>query len=306
MTFCVSVIIPVYNRFGKAQRAIDSVANQTYDNIQLVIIDDNSEDDIENHICIDCQKFSDVSICKHSKNRGANAARNTGIDEAYGEYIAFLDSDDEWRESKISEQVEDVSNSKAKFSYTWVKQVDEHNEYNSMNTPCVYGSATEDLIKGNAIGTFSSVMVQHDVITMAGKPDERLPLWQDWEWFLRLSRYADFTGIEKPLTIRHNEGGQISDNFELKRDEAYPKLLNSLKKFASEGNERKEAIANLHYSLGYSALSSYRYSEARKWIGRAIKKDPTVPKYYMYLLSSSIHYPYLQKGKRSLVRMFNN
>ncbi|NHN40958.1 glycosyltransferase [Halorubellus sp. JP-L1] len=306
MNPCVSVIIPVYNRFGKAQRAINSVANQTYDNIQLIIVDDNSEGEIEEHISIDSQKLSDTSIYKHSKNRGANAARNTGIDEAYGDYLAFLDSDDEWEETKISKQVENISSSEAEFSYTWVKQVDESNKYNSMNAPRVHGNATKNLINGNVIGTFSSVMVQHGVIKMAGKPNESLPLWQDWEWFLRLSRCTDFTGVKEPLTIRHNEGEQISDNFEVKRDEAYPQMLDCLKEFTSEGSERKEAIANLDYSLGYSALSSHRYPEARKWIARAIRKDPTVAKYYIYLLCSSSHYPLLQKCKRSLVRIINN
>ena len=100
----VSVVIPVYNREDTIQRAVDSVLNQTYSNIEVLVVDDGSKDNSlemlkkyhnDNRVKIFCQEF----------NQGANAARNRGIREAKGEYIAFHDSDDEWLPDKLEKQI---------------------------------------------------------------------------------------------------------------------------------------------------------------------------------------------------------
>jgi len=99
----VSVIIPTYNRAHLVGRAIRSVLNQTYQDFEIIVVDDGSTDNTEEVV----KSFNDPRIryIRHEKNRGGSAARNTGIRVARGEYIAFLDSDDEWLPMHISRKL---------------------------------------------------------------------------------------------------------------------------------------------------------------------------------------------------------
>jgi len=95
----ISVIIPSYNRANTIGRAIQSALSQSYQDFEIIVIDDGSTDHTEEVI----RSFQDSRIryIRHNRNRGGSAARNTGIHAARGEYIAFLDSDDEWLPQKL-------------------------------------------------------------------------------------------------------------------------------------------------------------------------------------------------------------
>lgn len=95
----VSVVIPTYNRAHLVGRAIQSVLNQTYQDFEIIVVDDGSTDNTEEVV----KSFNDPRIryIRHDQNRGGSAARNTGIKMARGEYIAFQDSDDEWLPEKL-------------------------------------------------------------------------------------------------------------------------------------------------------------------------------------------------------------
>ena len=99
----VSVIIPTHNRGEMLRRAIDSVLSQTYKDFELIIVSDGSADETDKVIV----SYTDprIRFLKHDKSRGASAARNTGIRASIGQYIAFLDDDDEWTLDKLEVQV---------------------------------------------------------------------------------------------------------------------------------------------------------------------------------------------------------
>ena len=105
----VSVIIPTYKRLGMLGRAIDSVLNQTYNNIEIIIVDDNNEDsEYRKETERFMKKYDDnieIKYVKHKQNKNGAAARNTGINNANGVYIAFLDDDDEFSPKKIELQI---------------------------------------------------------------------------------------------------------------------------------------------------------------------------------------------------------
>ena len=101
----ISVIIPTYNRENTITRSIDSVLNQNYENIELIIVDDRSDDNTKDII----EKYTDSRIkyiYNDTDKHGAGAARNIGIMAATGELIAFNDSDDEWLPGKLRDQYE--------------------------------------------------------------------------------------------------------------------------------------------------------------------------------------------------------
>ena len=101
----VSVIIPTYNRANLVGRAIKSVLNQTYKDFELIIVDDSSTDNTKDVIRQFQEKDSRIEYIKHHKNKGGSAARNTVIKSSKGEYITFLDSDDEWLCEKLEKQI---------------------------------------------------------------------------------------------------------------------------------------------------------------------------------------------------------
>ena len=99
----VSVILCTYNRAQLLARAIRSVLAQTYLSFELIVVDDGSTDNIQELV----GQFNDQRIryLAHQRNKGLSAARNTGLHQAIGKYVAFIDSDDEWEENKLEKQM---------------------------------------------------------------------------------------------------------------------------------------------------------------------------------------------------------
>lgn len=299
----VSVIIPTYNRAKVLPRAIESVLSQTYDDFELIIVDDASTDGTAAVV----EQFDDNRVVYYclDENSGANVARNFGIDNADGEYIAFLDSDDAWKENKLKQQIQQLlSSEKYGASYTAVTQLNSDGQLNGISNATAHGDISKNLLRGNIVGTFSSVIVSKEVIKVAGKLDPGLPCWQDWEWFLRLSESTYFTAVSTPLTVRYNGGGdQISRSFNSKMTEAYPVMKSKITELSTSDQEEQIGHAYLDSELGYSALTCGEYLAARKQFWKAIKKYPYDPSFYKYLLFSGHHYAGARIIKRKIVRV---
>ena len=301
----VSVVVPTYDR-PEVVRAVDSVLEQSYEPIELLVVDDCSPtpaaDLLGSRTGIDR-----VSCLRHETNRRGNAARNTGIEAATGSYLAFLDDDDEWAPEKVERQVRALRASGAGFAYSGVRNVDGEGRTLAIRSRRIEGQVTERLLYGNFIGTFSCVMVRAAAIERVGLPDERLPCWQDWEFYLRLSRVYEASAVPEPLVIRHNEPtGQISRGFVEKREVAYPFLRETIERTAaSEGRlGRRKALAALDYQLGYAALANGTYADSRRSLLRSVRRYPFEPGVYPYLLAAlggrRVH-PVARRYKRALV-----
>lgn len=298
----VSVVIPTYNRADVLPRAIDSVLNQTYEDFNVVVIDDGSTDNTEDVV----KSYVDdrIQYIQFKNNKGANAARTKGIKSATGEYIAFIDSDDEWLSLKIEKQIEAIQSTNADAAYTGIRQVDQNGNYITSTFPTISGNITDELLRGNFIGSYSTVIVSQELIDKVGYPDPELPCWQDWEWYLRLSDNALFAAVNEPLVIRHNDGDQISDNFQY-RLESLEHIREKLYERASGEAQTRIAEAYLNFHVGYSALINHRYSAARSRFVRSIRLHPQESKFYIYLSVSSRIYPLIREFKRTLARVSN-
>lgn len=112
----VSVIIPVYNSSKYLKECIDSVLNQTYKNIEVIIIDDNSTDNSVD--IINSYKDKRIKLIKFKENSGVSACRNKGIELAKGDYITFIDSDDYWNLNKLKKQVRFIEKNDYTFIYS--------------------------------------------------------------------------------------------------------------------------------------------------------------------------------------------
>ena len=120
----ISVIIPTFNYGKYIERAIDSILTQTYQDFEIIVVDDGSTDNTKEIIR---SKKSDKIRYFYQENKGAPAARNKGIVESKGKYIAFLDADDEWLPTKLEKQVDKFqkSSNKVALIYGWARIIDE-------------------------------------------------------------------------------------------------------------------------------------------------------------------------------------
>ncbi|WP_170977356.1 glycosyltransferase family 2 protein [Halorussus salinisoli] len=304
----VSAVVPTHNRTTRLRRAIKSILDQTYPNLELIVVDDCSVVPAEEVLKpVQTERLPKSQIIRHDTNRGGAAARNTGITAADGEFIAFLDDDDVWEPTKISRQVTEFRSDEVPgVVYTGVKQVDERGNVKAIKTPTTEGDVTRAILLRNFVGTFSAVMIRSEVVDEVGLLDERFPSWQDWEYYLRLSKDWEFRSVPKALVRR--EGGsheQSTDNFDERRDVTSELFREKFSPLAAEMGLENEFNAHVDFYLAKSALSNERYADGRKAILRAIGRVPTEPVFYFYyflFLGGRFTVEPIRKLKRIYVR----
>lgn len=287
----VSVVVPAYGRPEKMTDAVRTVGDQTYEPIELIVVDDCSPTPIEPHLDgLDLPSLQRVEVYRHDENRGAAGARRTGIEESVGEFVAFLDDDDRWRETKIETQVEAIegSDSNVGISYTGMRVVDESGDTVRTHVPNQSGNLTRTLLCRNVVGSYSTVLVKRTAIEDAGLPDERFPTWQDLEWYIRLSENWEFVAVAEPLAIifQSESHDQMSDDFRAIRDETYPLFVESFRPLAAEYGtffERKMRAWAAFRVGGYNALRTGNFREARRFLLRAVSLYPLEVKFWIYL-----------------------
>ncbi len=219
----VSVIIPTYNRAELVARAINSVIAQTYQNWEILLIDDNSQEDIA--AVVKRINSDRLSYYRHAANQGGSAARNTGIRHAQGKYLAFLDSDDVWLPDKLKLQLEAILLHKTNLANLDLDNVVCYTKFRVMlpafGYPAVLparGKTAEETVAdyfwlGGGEMLTSSMMVSRS-LAMANQFQPRLPRHQDLDFVLGLDRQgAEFIFVDRILTNWHNEprGDRISD-----------------------------------------------------------------------------------------------
>jgi glycosyltransferase involved in cell wall biosynthesis len=180
----VSVVIPTHNRADVVGDAIQSVIFQTFEDWELIVVDDASEDNTEE--VIGSFKDQRIRYVRHEANRGGAAARNTGVRESSGDYIAFLDSDDRWMKKKLEGQVAVFRNNDEETGLVYTGLTRE-GEKTGQKCPKHEGWISEKLFLNNPVGSCSVAVVKKNVISEVGGFDEELPSSQDKDLWLRIS-----------------------------------------------------------------------------------------------------------------------
>ena len=208
----ISVVIPSYNRREFLKRSIDSAINQTKKPLEIIVVDDGSTDGTETMIKSD---YDFVKFIKQ-KNKGVSAARNIGIEVSIGEWICFLDSDDEWKKDKLEKQINAMkSNPGYKFFHsneTWIKNGLRINQKKKHKK---YGGDIFDKCLDMCRISPSSVMIDKTVFDEVGNFNENLVVCEDYELWLRIcDKYRVFF-IDEPLIIKYGgHQGQLSYSIE--------------------------------------------------------------------------------------------
>jgi glycosyltransferase involved in cell wall biosynthesis len=194
----VSVIIPVYNGERFISMTLQSVLNQTYTDWEAIIVDDGSTD----NTCEVVAQFDDPRLHYiYQKNQGTAAARNTGIRRAQGEYLTFLDADDEWESTFLQVCVRTLAYEKAATAVvTRTRFIDEKGNLLPQRPGPMYTSQQlrERLLEGGFFG-IHAVLVRTEAVWQAGLFDERLTNAEDWDLWLRIMDFGEFLPILDPL-----------------------------------------------------------------------------------------------------------
>lgn len=303
----VSVVIPTYDRQEFLPTAINSVLNQNYEPIELIIVDDHSPESPREIVeKVPESQLADVKFIKHETNRGVSAARNTGIKYASGQLIAFLDDDDQWENNKIKRQVSVFSQEDDVVGVvcTGMRSIDSDGSTITVQNVTYSGDVTKELLCG-ALIPLPSIMVHRRVLNRAGLFDENMRSYEDMEWIIRLSRYCEFRSISDPLVISLRdddaEHEQLTDDFKMKRTESYPQFMEKCRPIAAEYGwlfERR-MIASWLFRLGYAALGCEEYTYAHKYFKQAVFLWPLEFKFYPYTLISMLGEPWYKRARNA-------
>jgi len=222
----ISIIIITHNREPKIlQRAIESVLLQDYDDKEIIIINDSPKDykyinEVRSLIDKYINAYKDIKYIEHDKTMGACAARNTGIRESNGEYIALLDDDDEWISKKLSKQMDCFNRSsdpKLALVYCGLTFVydNENNREEDFLLEMYKGNVFTELLGNNFIFGASFPLIRADVLKSIGGFDTEFLSCQDWDVWLRVAKNWTVDYCNEPLVRYHIHGGdQITKNFD--------------------------------------------------------------------------------------------
>lgn len=269
----VSVVIPAHNRAKTIAHCLDSVCNQTLPPYEVIVVDDCSTDKTVEIVEGYSHSHPSVRCVVLDRNLGAQAARNRGIKEASGVWIAFQDSDDEWVLDKLEKQVAALE--KAGFDPMTVVHTDcfcyDHQTLaKSLRAlPPIDGERVLPKLLNAAGPMFPGMMTSKVALEKIGLLDENVPSYQEWDTFIRLARECRFIHLREPLFVYHfHAGDTISKN--KKRDiDGYQYVID---KHRNEILELCGAEA-LNQHLENNALRAMRwglYTEARQILAKTI------------------------------------
>ena len=306
----VSVIIPTYNRACFLVGAIQSVLNQTYHDFELIVVDDGSIDDTEEAV----KGFGDKRLryIRLKENSGTSAfPRNTGIKAARGKYIATQDDDSEWLPAKLEKQMEAFEKASTRVGVVYTGMwliVDNKRTYfpfpHMIDIMHKESNVHKGILQQCFVGN-QATLTKKECFNKVGMFDEKLPACEDWDIWLRVSKYYDFQFIDEPLVIAHYSP---SDSHYSQSALARGMIL-FLEKHLQEFKENdKRLLAERYFNSGAALCINEdltQFTEGRGCLQKAAKICPLNFKYILFsLISLSGPTLFHNRPLRKLYRQF--
>ena len=270
----VSVILPTYNRAYLINRAVRSVLNQTYKDFELIIIDDGSIDNTEKVVNEFLEKDKRIKYIQHEENKGAAAARNTGVKTAKGEYIAFQDSDDEWLPEKLEKQMKafDKATPNVGVVYTDMQRINKDGGIKYWHSPTViYGNLINQKTLDYQVMNIGiqSALIKKECFNRSGLFDEKFPGFEDLELLIRLSKDYFFYHIKEPLVKYYATEGLSSNN-----NATLIALELLLEKYFRDIKKNKKFLGHQYFRMGILSYSNGKFVQGRNYLIKAAKAYP--------------------------------
>lgn len=281
----VSIIIPTYKGSDNINAAVDSVLNQTYKNIEVIVVDDNGEG-TENQLLTaeKMQRYANqpnVKYITHKVNKNGSAARNTGIRASKGYYLGFLDDDDVFLPKKTEKQVELFDSLPEEYGMVFGPFVERISENQSRIVPV---DSTENFLFrflcDEIIACSSTIMIKRSVLDYAKEWDESFKREQDLEFFARVSRGCKVAAIqdlciEKYKLDRGMPKGKTYEEYRLH-------YLNKMKPIIQTFTpEQQKYLYNIHYTqIGKFYIKDKQLFDALKWAKKTSNPVKTIFIYF--------------------------
>jgi glycosyltransferase involved in cell wall biosynthesis len=268
----VSIIVPTYNRAQFITRAVQSVLDQTFKDFELLVVDDASEDNTGEVL----KKISDrrVKYIRLEKNIGAAAARNRGIIESKGDYIAFQDSDDEWLPDKLSRQMSVFKKEGdlvgVVYTPVWrIKKDKSRYMVPPENMRNLEGLIRDELLNENFIA-LPSAIVRKSCFSVVGMFNEKLPCLQDWDLWIRISAKYHFKYINQPLLNAYYSADSISINYK-KLISAWELILDA---YLRDFKKQRKSLSKKYLFIAHLENICENPGGCRKYLFRSLVEYP--------------------------------
>lgn len=258
----VSVIVPCYNREKTIKRCIDSIEQQTVAPFEVIVVDDGSTDGTID--ILERMQYGNLGIIKQN-HRGAQAARNLGIINAKGNYIAFLDSDDEWLPQMLEVEIAQLLRGQENcVIYSDCFACNDKKRRPWRLPDCGGDSYAELLMHPGPM--FQSILAKKDLFLKMGLLDEKVVAWQEWDTSIRLAQNAKFIHIRRPLFIYNFHNGETVSKDRNKDIQGYAYIV---KKFQNEIIRIHGAkVLNSHYAFLIKRCFRHRNGQMIVWMFR--------------------------------------
>jgi glycosyltransferase involved in cell wall biosynthesis len=285
----VSVIIPAYNAEAFIGRTLESVLSQTYKNIEVLVVDDGSQDRTGEIVESFAQQDSRVTLLKQ-KNAGVAAARNLAIEKSQGEYIAPIDADDIWYPQKLEKQVQCIlkANLSVGLVYAWSLFIDEEDviiaDYNPLyylNINSIEGEVLPALLYTNFIGNASAPLIRQACFEKLGGyncklREQNAQGCEDWDIYLRIAEHYHFQVVPEFLIGYRQVKGSMS-NASKTMAKSYNLVMADFYKRHPEIPTQiyNWSTSSFYVHLAWKSRSSGDYWTTLMWFYKAIKLDYT-------------------------------
>lgn len=279
----ISCIIPTHNRALKLKTAADSVLSQTYQNIELLIVDDQSKDNTKEVVELMAQKDNRIKYLLNP-TKGANNARNYGITNAKGEYIAFLDDDDSWVETKLEKQLNVFKGLGSEYGVVYCTFARKSTKGNVKRThPSRFsiiknGNILNRLLKRNFIST-CALFVKAEVFQKSGMFSPKYKSFQDWELLTRIACDYHFYYLKETLVNVFESNDSITLD---KRGRVITKIMH-LKQFMHIYKERPRILSFRYCDLGFTLLKLKRVRYAKFFLLKSLQYNKLNLEALLYL-----------------------
>ena len=292
----VSVVIPAYNRAASIRGAIESVLRQTWQDFELLIVDDGSTDATR----AEAAKVADprIRLIATPHNMGAAGARNTGVAEARGTWIAFQDSDDEWLPTKLAKQMARLTAPGGSYlgAYCGLLTLGGLDDRPGDRLRLRYrpdpgitpadGDILAPLLNGNMIST-QTLVVRRDIFHALGAFDEDTTPIEDWDFVIRLAQRGPIAFVDEPLVHQRFSANSITRNLERTLRSRQRLLEKNMAVYA----RHSAILARQYFVLAGGHRRAGNLAEARRYLALARRTDPARARHWamaFYLSARSL------------------
>ena len=193
----VTVVVPTFNRASTIEAALRSIQRQTRTDWEAIVVDDGSVDSGPDRVARLSREDSRIKLIRHGHNRGAQAARNTGIDAARTAWIAFLDSDDKWMPQSLALRLDAAEKNRLQVVHTGAYVIHENGERSLYGVPAMAGRIYTQLLQRPG-PMFQGLLAAKEALTKIGALDENIVAMQEWDTAIRLAKHYPFGFLAEP------------------------------------------------------------------------------------------------------------